>query len=161
LASIVLAGILGGLSYDGFKLIISKIKNSFNKLFSRDIPDDKWLEEFYAYLVEYYLALRNRDRSNIIFKAYVDGVIGGSMLRAGFEHSPEHTISYLKLIDEITKKAKTGATNIILPIQIPAEKTPKHLIEKHMKELISERAKMERQVQALEQQIKLLKEKRK
>lgn len=47
LTSIVLAAILGGLSYDAFKKVASNLGSVFRKRFSRELPDEKQLGHLY------------------------------------------------------------------------------------------------------------------
>ena len=59
ITTIIIVAILGGLGYDGFKKIISKLKTTYSKLFLKEIPQDEWLQNFYRYLEEYLSEIQN------------------------------------------------------------------------------------------------------
>lgn len=87
LASVALAAIIGGLSYDAFKKLISKTSQIFRKRFRKEIPRDALLNKFYNNLREYFIGKRNRDSH--IFMAYIKELTKGQMMIAQDESNPD------------------------------------------------------------------------
>lgn len=146
LTSIAFAAILGGLSYDVFKIILTKIAKSFYKKFKRKIPKERWQQNFYDKLKEYFIGKRNPDSP--IFKAHVHALLRGAELIAEAKSSPKFEENIVKLLN-LTKNLNKDKT-IEIPESILETKPPKEeLIKKQIKESIKRIRKEERRVKQL------------
>ena len=98
LAASMLAGIVGGLSYDAMKKLISSIRDRFREQFKREFPEEEFLQRFYDDLKEYYFSKQNR--SSPISKAYLKGLANGMRLQEEAKQAKKmmKLESYLKKI---------------------------------------------------------------
>jgi hypothetical protein len=121
LASIALIAIISGLSYAAFKKIILKVKAIFHKRFSRELPSEKWLQQFYSSLQEYSLGMR--DVNSPIFRAYVEGLIMGNQLKAEYKRSPDFESNLMKTVNTIVNM-DSGASGVEIPDPLAAIEPP-------------------------------------
>jgi len=148
LASIAFAAIIGGLSYDAFKKLISSIRSSFRNLFHKELPRRKWLYQFYSNLKEYSLGKRNPDSP--IFRAYVEGLIKGSELRASFEHSPDFDTKPMKTLQSIANNVGSETVELEIPDPSHIESPSEAEIRKHLRNILKQHAKMNLAVKKLQ-----------
>lgn len=148
LVSIAFAAIIGGLSYDAFKKLLSKISNSFRQRFQREIPRGKWQRQLYDNLREYLLGMRNPDSP--IFRAYIGGLIKGSELRAEFERSPDSEINLMKTVQTIMSAIDNGASEVDIPDLPPNQPLSEDEVKKQLRELLAKHVKTELAVKQLQ-----------
>jgi len=116
IASLALAGMIGGLAYDGFKKLVFSAKTSFRKRFSKELPSEEWLQKFYGNLQEYYLGIQ--DTNSPILRAYMEGLIMGRCLRAEFKHSPDFESNLIKTERMIMENMDSGTSEIKIPSRL-------------------------------------------
>ena len=148
LASIVLAAILGGLSYDAFKKVLSRLAGKFRKRFSRQLPEEKELRQFYDHLREYFLARRNPDSP--VFRAYVQGLIAFGELKLSFTGLADLETPVEEAIEEPNKGRPSEI--VASESEIFPEREPPTDVEvrKQIEELLEESAKVELQLKQLQ-----------
>jgi hypothetical protein len=150
LASIVFVAIVGGLSYDAFKRILSKIAKSFRKRFKRELPEEQWLQDFHNKLEEYF---RGRRESNSpIFRAYVQSLLRSAEFFAMVKSSPKYEENLMKVLKKAKNKAKNTDENDSAEISAPLLETknvPKELIEEQLAESIERMRKEELRIKRL------------
>lgn len=157
LASIVFAAILGGLSYDGFKKLISKVRDIFRNRFKKEVPEEKWLHEFYDKLLEYFSGKRNA--GSPILRAYVEGLIRGSTLRAEFEHSPNFETDLMNTVENIMTTLDSGVSKVEIPDLFPREPLPEDEIKKQLQELLEKHTESEQALKKLQKYLADLRKK--
>ena len=82
LASIIFAALIGGLSYDAFKRLLSKLRSSFKKHFRKEIQEDSF-ELYFHWAKEY---IDNKfDLSSVMSLFYISGMIQGILAKQEIE----------------------------------------------------------------------------
>ena len=153
LGSIVLASIIGGLSYDVFKRVLAKISGTFQRHFRRNVPSNKWCRLFYKNIEEY--AKGKRDPDSVIFEAYIrNGLTSCAFLRASVENSPEsitRLTETLKKLGRTLKDAPDDKGELELPDFIFAEREPPtKIVKNQIKELKQELQERELRIKQLQ-----------
>jgi hypothetical protein len=158
LASIVLAAILGGLSYDAFKKLLSKLAGKFSRRFSRQLPQEKELRQFYDRLREYFLARRNPDSP--VFRAYVQGLITFGELKIYLTGLADLET----LVEEAIEEPNKGRPSEIVASEseiFPEREPPTDVeVRKHIEELLKESVKVELQIKRLQRYLQRITSKR-
>jgi hypothetical protein len=152
LGSVALAAIIGGVVYDSFKIILSRISATFHRHFHRKLPSDKWLRLFYNNLKEYMIGKRNPN--SIIFEAYVKNGTKCAILMASAEDSPKAW----KEMDDISRQCiKTldgkevgEGVELSLPDAFFAKEPSRETIERKNKELTTELRQREKKLVKLQ-----------
>lgn len=154
LGSIVLASIIGGLSYDAFKKILAKIAGAFQKRFRKNVPSDRWCRLFYKNIEEY--TIGKRDSDSMIFRVYIrNGIISCARLRASAENSPESIFKLIETLEKFGKSVKdTSEDKEILELSLPDSifadsDPPREIVEKQIEELAQELKERESRIKQL------------
>jgi len=97
ITALIFAGIIGGLSYDALKKLISSIRDRFREQFQHELPQEEWLQRLYDDIKGYYFSKRNPNSP--IAKTYLKGLANGIRLaEAEQEKRIMKLESYLKKI---------------------------------------------------------------
>lgn len=158
LASFVLMAILGGLTYDAFKKVLSRLAGRFSRRFSTQLPEERELRQFYDRLREYFLARRNPDSP--VFKAYVQGLIRFGELKLYITGLADLEIPVEEAMEE-PNKGRPSET-VASESEIFPEREPPTDVEvrKQIEELLEESVKVELQLKQLQRYLQRIKPRR-
>lgn len=146
LASIVFVAILGGLSYDAFKRILSKVAEGFRKRFRRELPKEQWQQDFYNRLKEYFIGKRNPDSP--IFRSYVQALIRCAEELAAIKSTPKYEENILKVL-KMTENIDENDSVEIPESLLETEEAPRELIKKQIDESMERMRKEELRIKQL------------